>query len=71
MNKYLEQTPPKENQLTEWIDFFHQNGFLVIPNVLTPERCQQLREDLDKDVAEKSEYPDRRISFSFLVQNYS
>ena len=64
MNQYLEQKPPTDNQLTEWIDFFHQNGFLLIPNVLTPERCQQLREDLDKDVAEKSEYPDTRISFS-------
>ncbi|HHP7231904.1 MAG TPA: phytanoyl-CoA dioxygenase family protein [Xenococcaceae cyanobacterium] len=64
-NQYPEQKPPTEAQLAEWIEFFHQNGFLVIPQVLTPERCQQLRDDLDRDITEKpSEYADSNIAFS-------
>jgi ectoine hydroxylase-related dioxygenase (phytanoyl-CoA dioxygenase family) len=47
MNEYLEGTLPIATQLQEWIDFFHTNGFLVIPNVLTPDRCEMLRTDLD------------------------
>jgi ectoine hydroxylase-related dioxygenase (phytanoyl-CoA dioxygenase family) len=48
MSKYLAGNPPTPEQLTEWIEFFHANGFLVIPNVLTPEYCQILRDDLDR-----------------------
>jgi ectoine hydroxylase-related dioxygenase (phytanoyl-CoA dioxygenase family) len=47
MNEYLEGKLPIATQLQEWINFFHTNGFLVIPNVLTPDRCEMLRTDLD------------------------
>jgi Phytanoyl-CoA dioxygenase (PhyH) len=45
--KYLAGNLPLPNQLNDWIDCFHKDGFLVIPNVLTPEQCTALREDLD------------------------
>jgi ectoine hydroxylase-related dioxygenase (phytanoyl-CoA dioxygenase family) len=48
MSEYLAGNPPTPEQLTEWIKFFHANGFLVIPNVLPPEHCQILRDDLDR-----------------------
>lgn len=50
MSEYLAGNQPTPKQLTEWIEFFHANGFLVIPNVLTPDRCQVLREDLDRSL---------------------
>jgi len=47
MPEYLAGQKPTPEQLNEWIEFFHANGFLVIHNVLTPEQCQLLRNDLD------------------------
>jgi ectoine hydroxylase-related dioxygenase (phytanoyl-CoA dioxygenase family) len=47
MPEYLAGQQPTPEQLNEWIEFFHANGFLVIHNVLTPEQCQRLRDDLD------------------------
>ncbi|MEO1428388.1 MAG: phytanoyl-CoA dioxygenase family protein [Cyanobacteria bacterium J06633_8] len=47
MSKYLAGKQPSANELNEWIEFFHANGFLVIPNVLKPEQCQLLRNDLE------------------------
>ncbi|BAY65762.1 hypothetical protein NIES22_58690 [Calothrix brevissima NIES-22] len=48
MSEYLANRQPSTEQLHEWIDYFHTNGFLVINNVLTPEQCQLLRNDLDE-----------------------
>lgn len=48
MREYLAGQKPSTEQLNEWIDFFHINGFLVIENVLTPFHCELLRNDLDK-----------------------
>lgn len=47
MTEYLSGKLPIDEQLHEWIEFFHANGFLVIPNVLNPEQCEALRNDLD------------------------
>jgi ectoine hydroxylase-related dioxygenase (phytanoyl-CoA dioxygenase family) len=49
---FLAGHPPDSDQLQEWIDSFHQNGFLVIPNLLSLEQCAVLRQDLDTDLAE-------------------
>jgi ectoine hydroxylase-related dioxygenase (phytanoyl-CoA dioxygenase family) len=48
MTEYLTGKKPTKEQLTEWIEFFHANGFIVIHNVLTPEMCESLRKDLDE-----------------------
>jgi hypothetical protein len=37
-----------EAQIRAWVEQFHRDGFLVLQNVLTPEMCAQLREDLDR-----------------------
>ncbi|WP_138498442.1 phytanoyl-CoA dioxygenase family protein [Nostoc sp. PA-18-2419] len=48
MSEYLTGKQPTTEQLNEWIEYFHTNGFLVIHNVLTPEQCELLRNDLDE-----------------------
>lgn len=48
MTEYLAGNKPTKEQLHEWIEYFHTNGFLVIPNVLTPEMCEALKKDLDE-----------------------
>lgn len=37
---------PSDKTLQRWMDQFHRDGFLVVPNVLSHERCYQLREEL-------------------------
>lgn len=48
MPNYLAGNKPNTEQLKQWIEFFHAHGFLVIPNVLTPQQCEFLRNDLDE-----------------------
>ncbi|MEL6162779.1 MAG: hypothetical protein AAFR37_03110 [Cyanobacteria bacterium J06628_3] len=50
MSKYLAGKRPSAKDLNTWINFFHANGFLVIPNVLKPEQCQRLRSDLESAI---------------------
>ena len=64
MTSYLENRPPSPEQLQKYVDFFHKNGYLLIPNVLTPERCAQLKADLDRDIAQQPELRNRRHCFS-------
>jgi ectoine hydroxylase-related dioxygenase (phytanoyl-CoA dioxygenase family) len=52
MAEYLTGHKPTTEQLNEWIEYFHTNGFLVIENVLTPEQCELLRNDLDEKLKE-------------------
>lgn len=48
MTEYLTGKKTTIEQLNEWIEFFHTHGFLVINNVLTPEKCELLKNDLDE-----------------------
>jgi ectoine hydroxylase-related dioxygenase (phytanoyl-CoA dioxygenase family) len=64
MAQYLENKPPSQEHLQKCVDFFHEHGYLVIPHVLTPERCQKLREDLDRDLTEQPELNKQKICFS-------
>ncbi|WP_144865042.1 phytanoyl-CoA dioxygenase family protein [Hyella patelloides] len=64
MGQYLENKPPSKEHLQKCVDFFHENGYLVIPNVLTPKRCQELRDDLDRDIAQHPELNNRKYYFS-------
>lgn len=50
MVDYLAGKTPSAEELNTWIEFFHTNGFLVIHNVLKPEQCQHLRNDLEEIV---------------------
>jgi ectoine hydroxylase-related dioxygenase (phytanoyl-CoA dioxygenase family) len=65
MSDYLAGIAPSLEQLHEWIETFHRDGFLVIPNVLTPEQCECLRADLDQvfdKIEHKQEHhPDRKF----------
>jgi ectoine hydroxylase-related dioxygenase (phytanoyl-CoA dioxygenase family) len=42
-----------EEQITEWIEQFHRDGYLFLENVLTPEMATDLKSDLDKALAER------------------
>ncbi len=44
---YLADQIVKEEQLRQWVDQFHRDGFLFLQDVLPPNLCAQLREDLD------------------------
>jgi ectoine hydroxylase-related dioxygenase (phytanoyl-CoA dioxygenase family) len=37
-------------QINEWVEQFHRDGYLLIPKVLPLELCARLRADLDKDL---------------------
>ena len=37
-----------EKQIQKWIEIFHRQGFLFLQNVLPPEWCAELREDLHR-----------------------
>jgi ectoine hydroxylase-related dioxygenase (phytanoyl-CoA dioxygenase family) len=63
MRIYLEYQEPSKIQLREWMDFFHQNGFLVIRNVLSPEKCQQLKQDLERDIQQYATETGRKTNF--------
>lgn len=47
MPEYLAGKPVSAEQLDAWVEQFHRDGFLVLQDVLTPEMCAQMREDLD------------------------
>jgi ectoine hydroxylase-related dioxygenase (phytanoyl-CoA dioxygenase family) len=64
MPRYLENTLPSPENLQKCVDFFHEHGYLVIPYVLSPERCQRLREDLDDDIAQQPPLRNQKIFFS-------
>ena len=36
-----------QSQIEIWVDKFHKEGFLFLPQVLTNDHCQQLRSDLE------------------------
>jgi ectoine hydroxylase-related dioxygenase (phytanoyl-CoA dioxygenase family) len=35
-------------QIETWIEQFHRDGFLYLPEILSPEWCRELRNDLDR-----------------------
>jgi ectoine hydroxylase-related dioxygenase (phytanoyl-CoA dioxygenase family) len=44
---YLANQIVSEEQIQEWVETFHRQGFLFLEDVLPPEWCAELREDLD------------------------
>ena len=46
--QYLANTPPDPEQIKEWVELFHRDGFLFIKNVLPPSLSNHLRADLDR-----------------------
>ena len=46
--QYLANTPPDPNQIQEWVEEFHRDGYLFLKNVLPPTLTAHLRADLDR-----------------------
>lgn len=67
MPQYLETKPPNPESLRKCVEFFHEHGYLVIPHVLTPKRCQQLRADLERDLEQQTPLKNQRIFFSYRM----
>src|SRR4051812_33396440 len=55
--RYLADTPPDPAVIREWVETFHRDGFVFLPNVLPPEMCAELRDDLDRaEIEEQVRY---------------
>jgi ectoine hydroxylase-related dioxygenase (phytanoyl-CoA dioxygenase family) len=61
MSSYLAGQPVAEGQIAEWVERFHRDGFLFLENVLPPDWCRELKEDLDRALAEEDRTPGRPI----------
>lgn len=49
---YLAGCTADESQVKSWVNTFHEQGFLFLENVLPPEWCLEMREDLDRALSE-------------------
>src|SRR5437773_2149167 len=49
---YLAGRTVSEAQISAWVDQFHRDGFLFLQNVLPPDWCAELCDDLDRALAE-------------------
>mgnify|MGYP001197816681 CR=1 FL=1 len=56
-SSYLALQLPDDKLIDTWVEQFHREGFLFIPNVLPPEWCSELRRDLDR-VLDESKTPE-------------
>src|SRR5215212_5431131 len=48
---YLAGQTVSEAQIAAWVEQFHRDGFLFLQNVLPPDWCAELRDDLDRALA--------------------
>ena len=49
---YWAQRKASSEQLAQWVEQFHRDGFLFLQNVLTPDMVAELRADLDSALGE-------------------
>ncbi len=49
---YLAGRKVGEDQIRDWVEQFHRQGFLFLQNVLPPEWCAELRTDLDRQLVD-------------------
>ena len=45
--RYLSEQEVSSEQIEEWVETFNRDGCLFIQDVLTPDHCAELREDLE------------------------
>ena len=50
-NGYLAGQKADDAQIEEWVERFDRDGYLLVENVLPPEWCAELRDDLDRAMA--------------------
>ena len=51
-NEYLAGCTVDPSRIESWVDTFHTQGFLFLENVLPPDWCAEMRDDLDKGLLE-------------------
>lgn len=44
-----------DDQIAQWVERFHQDGYLVLHDVVPKDWCAQMRDDLDRALAEHGE----------------
>jgi ectoine hydroxylase-related dioxygenase (phytanoyl-CoA dioxygenase family) len=49
---YLAGQTVSDEQIGEWLEQFHRDGYLVLRDVLPPDWCAEMRDDLDRILAE-------------------
>lgn len=52
---YLAGREATSDQIQQWVEHFHRDGFLFLPNVLPGDWCSELRADLDRLIAERGQ----------------
>jgi ectoine hydroxylase-related dioxygenase (phytanoyl-CoA dioxygenase family) len=50
-NGYLAGQKADDAQIQEWVERFDRDGYILVENVLPPEWCAELRDDLDRAMA--------------------
>jgi Protein involved in biosynthesis of mitomycin antibiotics/polyketide fumonisin len=50
---HLASQEASNEQVQQWVEQFHRDGFLFLPSVLPPDWCAELREDLDRLIARR------------------
>jgi ectoine hydroxylase-related dioxygenase (phytanoyl-CoA dioxygenase family) len=50
-NGYLAGRKADDAQIREWVERFDRDGYLLVENVLPPDWCAELRDDLDRAMA--------------------
>lgn len=55
---YLAGKAVGDQQIAEWVEQFHRDGYLFLPSVLTPEMVAVLKTDLDRALVENDEEGD-------------
>ena len=51
---YLAGQKVSDDQIQEWVNDFHRDGYLFLRNVIPPDWCAEMRRDLDAALAEES-----------------
>jgi hypothetical protein len=51
--EYLARRTVSDTQIQAWVEQYHRDGFLFLPNVLPPDWVAELKQDLDRALAEQ------------------
>lgn len=68
---YLANQNVSDEQIQAWMATFHKQGFLFLENVLPPDWCAELREDLDRRLRETPEDQDANLRLRVRMFEHS
>tara|TARA_Y100000588_G_scaffold353877_2_gene407645 strand:+ start:319 stop:1098 length:780 start_codon:yes stop_codon:yes gene_type:complete len=63
------QTPTDDAQIASWVDTFNRDGCLFVEDVLPSDWCDELREDLDRTIADHPEI-EKKLSHHLIPRMF-